>query len=82
MDIASLKEKYGDRICFFGNVDCAYTLVYGSEEDVRREVRRIIDVAAHGGGLIVASSNSIHSFVKPENFLMMIHEARRYGRYT
>jgi len=82
MDIASLKEKYGDRICFFGNVDCAYTLVYGSEEDVRREVRRIIDVAAHGGGLIVASSNSIHSFVKPENFLTMIREARRYGRYT
>lgn len=82
MDIAALKQKYGHRICFFGNIDCAYTLVYGSEEDVRREVRTLIGVAAHGGGLIVASSNSIHSFVKPENFLAMIEEAKRYGRYA
>jgi len=81
MDIAKLKEAYGDRVCFFGNIDCAYTLVYGSEDDVRGEVRRLIDVAAHGGGLIVGSSNSIHSFVKPTNFLAMIEEAKRYGRY-
>ncbi|MCX8162016.1 MAG: uroporphyrinogen decarboxylase family protein, partial [Candidatus Bathyarchaeota archaeon] len=81
MDIAKLKEAYGDRICFFGNIDCAYTLVYGFEDDVRREVRRLIDVAAHGGGLIVGSSNSVHSFVKPANFLAMIKEAKRYGIY-
>ncbi|RLF20033.1 MAG: hypothetical protein DRZ82_03695 [Thermoprotei archaeon] len=81
MDIGYLKEKYGDRIALLGNVDCAYTLVYGSEEDVRRETRKVIDLAANGGGLVVASSNSIHSGVKVENFLAMISEARRYGRY-
>jgi len=82
MDIAKLKREYGDRICFFGNVDCAYTLVYGSEMDVRNEVRHLIDSAAHGGGLIVASSNSAHSFVKLENFLAMIDETKRYGWYN
>lgn len=81
MDIADLKRRYGDSICFFGNVDCAYTLVYGSEADVRGEVRRLIDSAAHGGGLIVASSNSAHSFVKLNNFLAMIDEVKKYGIY-
>ncbi|MEM2740267.1 MAG: uroporphyrinogen decarboxylase family protein [Candidatus Bathyarchaeia archaeon] len=68
-------------MCFFGNIDCAYTLVYGSEDDARKEVRRLVDVAAHGGGLIASPSNSIHNFVKPTNFLAMIREAKRYGRY-
>lgn len=82
MDVAELKRRYGHRICFFGNIDCAYTLVYGSEADVRSEVRNLIDSAAHGGGLIVASSNSAHSFVKLENFLAMIDETKKYGLYT
>lgn len=82
MDIAELKRRYGHRICFFGNIDCAYTLVYGSEADVRSEVRNLIDSTAHGGGLIVASSNSAHSFVKTENFLAMINETKKHGWYT
>ena len=82
MDIAELKRRYGHRICFFGNIDCAYTLVYGSEADVRNEVRDLIDSAAYGGGLIVASSNSAHSFVKLENFLAMIDETKKRGWYT
>jgi len=81
MNIGELKERYGDRVALLGNVDCAYTLVFGSEEDVRRETRAVIDAAAAGGGLVVASSNSIHSWVKVENFLAMISEARRYGVY-
>ncbi len=81
MNIGYLKKKYGDKVAFLGNVDCAYTLVYGSEQDVRIETRNIIDVAADGGGLVIASSNSIHSGVKVENFLAMISEARRYGKY-
>jgi len=82
MDIANLKRRYGHKICFFGNVDCAYTLVYGSESDVRNEVRNLIDSAAHGGGLIVASSNSAHSFVKTSNFLAMIDETKKHGWYA
>jgi len=48
---------------------------------VRRDVRRCIDAAAEGGGFILTSSNSLHADVKPENILVMVDEARRYGRY-
>ncbi|MBS7618371.1 uroporphyrinogen decarboxylase family protein [Candidatus Bathyarchaeota archaeon] len=81
MDLKDVKERYGDRICLLGNVDCRYVLPYGSEEDVRRDVRRCIDAAGEGGGFILASSNSLHSNVKVENIYVMVDEARRYGKY-
>jgi uroporphyrinogen decarboxylase len=81
MDIGLLKEKYGDRICLLGNVNCGSTLCYGSLGEVEAEARQIIDCAAAGGGLILGSSNSIHDGVKLENLLMMTKTAFEYGRY-
>ena len=81
MDIADVKGRYGDRIFLRGNVDITHVLPYGTEEDVRRDVRRCIDAAATGGGFILADSNSLHSNVKTENIWTMIDEGRRYGQY-
>ncbi|MEM2690440.1 MAG: uroporphyrinogen decarboxylase family protein [Nitrososphaerota archaeon] len=82
MDLAQVKEQYGDKICLMGNVDCKYILPYGTEEDVRRDVRRCIDAAAKNGGFILTSSNSLHANVKVENIYIMVDEARKYGRYS
>ncbi|MEM2448499.1 MAG: uroporphyrinogen decarboxylase family protein [Candidatus Bathyarchaeia archaeon] len=81
MDLKYIKERYGSRICLIGNVDCKYVLTFGSEEDVRRDVRRCIESAAQGGGFILASSNSLHANVRVENIYVMVDEARRYGKY-
>ncbi|MEM1558439.1 MAG: uroporphyrinogen decarboxylase family protein [Candidatus Bathyarchaeia archaeon] len=81
MDLKYVKERYGSRICLIGNVDCKYVLTFGSEEDVRRDVRRCIESAAQGGGFILASSNSLHANVRVENIYVMVDEARRYGKY-
>jgi uroporphyrinogen decarboxylase len=81
MDLRDVKEKLGNKICILGNVDCRDVLPYGSEEDVRRDVRRCIDAAAKGGGFVLASSNSIHSNVNVENVYVMVDEARKYGKY-
>lgn len=81
MDIGEVKKKYGDRLCLMGNIDCGYTLSWGTMEEVRKEVKECIQRAAPGGGHIVASSNSIHSSVNPQNFLEMIKATREYGKY-
>ena len=81
MDIAMIKEKYGDRVAIKGNVDCAHTLTFGSVEDVIKETLDVIKKTANGGGFILSSSNSIHSAVKPENYLAMINTIRAYGNY-
>ena len=81
MDIGEAKAKYGDHICLIGNIDCGHLLTWGTEEEVRQEVKECIKKAGAGGGLICTSSNSIHSGVKPENYLAMVKAIREYGKY-
>ncbi len=81
LDVGRMKREYGDRIALKGNVDCIRTLPRGSVEDVVRETKEVIRKAAPGGGLIVSSSNSIFSQVRPGNYLAMWNTIRTYGTY-
>ena len=81
LDIGVMKEKYSHRVALKGNVDCAHTLTFGTEQQVVEETRSVIRKAATGGGLILSSSNSIHSSVKPGNYLAMWNAIRMYGKY-
>ncbi|HOV70391.1 MAG TPA: uroporphyrinogen decarboxylase family protein, partial [Clostridia bacterium] len=81
MDIALIKQRYGDKILLMGNVDCGRVLHLGTKEDVIRETKNVIKIASPGGGHILSSSNTIHSHVPTENFLTMLETARKYGSY-
>ena len=81
LDIGDMKRRFGQRLALKGNVDCAHTLTNGTEKQVVEETIGVIRKAAEGGGLIVSSSNSIHSGVKPGNYLAMWNAIRTYGRY-
>jgi uroporphyrinogen decarboxylase len=87
MDIADVKAKYGDRIALKGNVDCAQLMTFGAPEETveaTKEALRKGMRAADGsvsGGFICSSSNSIHSGVKPENYLALMRAIREYGCY-
>ena len=81
MDIGEVKQKYGDKLCLMGNVNCATTLSFATVDEVRQETKEVIRKSGFGGGLIISSSNSIHSAVKPENYLEMVRTIREYGQY-
>lgn len=81
MDIGLVKARYGDRVAIVGNIDCGALLCQGTPEEVRRVTRETIRVAAPGGGFCLSSSNSIHSSVRPENYLAMVEANRQWGRY-
>jgi len=76
LDMAEMKAHYGDRLCLKGNIDCTGRLCDGTPEQVAEEVRVCIEKGGPGG-LIVSSSNTIHSGVRPENFRAMIDAVRR-----
>ena len=78
MRLDVFKERFGDRICLKGNVDCKGALCDGTEEDVAREVRECLEQAGPGG-YILSSSNTIHRGVKPENYRAMLSALRTWG---
>jgi uroporphyrinogen decarboxylase len=82
MDIAEAKRRLSGKACIIGNIDCAELLPYGSVDEVVESVRRTIEIAAPGGGYILASSNSIHPDCSPENTIAMYRAAREYGAYA
>jgi len=81
MDIGQVKKQYGARACLVGNIDCGELLSHGTVEQVEEAVRQCIAAAAPGGGFMLSSSNSIHSSVRPENYLAMVRAGQRYGKY-
>jgi len=80
MRLADVRRAFPNLV-LWGNIDCAKTLVFGSAEDVRREVARNILDAAPTGGYILGSSNTIHPNVPARNFLAMLRAARDFGKY-
>jgi uroporphyrinogen decarboxylase len=82
MDLLQVKERYGDRVCIFGNVDCAWTLTRGTVGQVIEETKWAIERAAPGGGYVLSSSNVIHAAVPVENALAMVEVGHKHGRYA
>jgi uroporphyrinogen decarboxylase len=80
MDLGKLKQRYRNRFCFFGGANCD-TLIDGTPEDVRKEIRDAILGAAPGGGLVVTTSNVLQPGVKIENYRAMRAAVRDYGTY-
>jgi uroporphyrinogen decarboxylase len=75
MDPATLKETYGDRLCFAGGVSVQTTLPFGTPDDVRRETAALIKVLGKDGGYILGPSHAIQAGTPPENILAMFDTA-------
>lgn len=81
IDLGELKEKYGEKITIIGGVDCAKTLVFGTKEEIEKQVKDSIEKCKRKGGFILTSSNSIHYNVPAKNLIYMVEAARKYGKY-
>jgi uroporphyrinogen decarboxylase len=79
MDLRTVKEKYGKQWCIIGNIDSSRTLPFGTPTDVAAEVKEAIDIAAPGGGYILASDHSLHDGIPVENIVEMFRTGREYG---
>ena len=80
MDVAAVKQAYGDQICLLGNVDLNI-LGLGTPDDVDREVHELIQIAGPGGGYIVTSGNSLAGYLIPENVRALSQAVKKYGAY-
>lgn len=74
MDIAYLKENFGDKLVFQGSMDVQKVIPFGTPEEVKREVRRRLDLFPDGG-LFLGPSHAIQAGSPLENILAMYREA-------
>ena len=80
-DLAGLKARFGDRIVFCGGIDTHRVLPGGTPEEVRDEVKRVMQALGRGGGYMVASVHTIMNDVPPENVLAMVDAVEEFGYY-
>ena len=72
MELEGLKKDFGKDITFWGGgVDTQSTLNRGTPQQVRDQVKKIIDLMAPGGGFVFAPVHNVQEDVSPENFWAM-----------
>jgi hypothetical protein len=77
MDPKQLKERFGERIVFWGGgVDTQRTLPFGTPEEVRREVRERVEIFGKGGGFVFAGIHNIQAGTPVENLLALFEAFR------
>jgi len=79
MDPKMLKEKYGDRLVFWGGgIDTQRTLPFGTTEDVRTEVKERCQIFGKGGGFVFNTIHNIQSKVPIENLIAMFQTVKEF----
>ncbi len=80
MDPATLKERFGEKITFWGGgVDTQQTLPFGTPDQVRREVRERIEIFHRDGGFVFNPVHNVQAGTPREN-LVALYEAVREAR--
>ena len=79
MDPASLKERFGDRIVFWGGgIDTQRTLPFGTPDDIRRQVRERMRAFGPGGGFVFSAVHNIQAGIPAENLVALFEAVREY----
>jgi hypothetical protein len=83
MDPAALKQRYGDRITFWGGgIDTQHTLPFGSPDEIRAMVAERIAIFGAGGGFVFNPIHNVQAGVPVENLLALydaVHEFREHA---
>ena len=80
-NLAGLKKRYGGDLIFCGAIDTQNILPYGSPDQVRKEVRRVINTLGPSGGYMLASVHTILDEVPPENIMAIVDAVEEFGYY-
>jgi len=78
MPVEEVHAKWGDRIGLIGGVDMD-VLAQGSEADVRKRTREILDACASKGRYVLGTGNSVANYIPQRNYLAMFDEGRKWN---
>jgi uroporphyrinogen decarboxylase len=83
MDPQNLKDAFGKEIVFWGGgIDAQHVLPFASPDEVKKHVRKNIEIFKFGGGYVFNSVHNIQAGVPAENIIAMYDAAYEFGFYT
>jgi uroporphyrinogen decarboxylase len=80
-DPQELKDRYGDKISFFGGIDQQSLLPSGDIEKIRAEIKERIAILGKNKGYLLAPAHILQPDVSPETIESMIQAAFDFGTY-
>lgn len=80
MSLANLMKRFGETLCFHGGVSIQNTMPYGSQDEIRREIQSLANIAKQSGGYIFCTSHNIQADTPVENILTLMEAYLEYGR--
>jgi len=79
MSCRTLAREFGGRLCFNGGIDVQGTLIFGTPEDVRREVHELVRLfGSRGGGYIGGTSHGVMPETPLDNVIAMYEALAEY----
>ncbi len=77
MDPQRLKDEFGDKITFWGGgVDTQSTLMYGTPQEIKDQVRMLSEIFGANGGYVFNAVHNIQANVPLENVVALIDAVR------
>ena len=82
MDPKELKERFGEKLVFWGGgIDAQHVLPFASAEEVREHVRKNVEIFKSGGGYVFNNVHNIQAGVPAENIVALFDAAYEFGFY-
>ena len=80
-DPRELKEKDGNRICFFGGIDQQFLLPSGNIPAIRAEIKERISILGKDKGYLLAPAHILQADVSTGTIEAMIQAGMEFGTY-
>jgi uroporphyrinogen-III decarboxylase len=80
MEPRTLKQRYGDRLVFFGGgVNTQQTLPFGTPAEVRAEVLERCEIFAKGGGYVFNAIHCVQANTPVQNVVAMVDAVKEFN---
>ena len=80
MSLFDLKRTFGKDLCYQGGVSIQKTMPFGSEDEIRREIKALAEIAKRDGGYIFCTSHNIQADTPVESVITLLESYLEYGR--
>lgn len=81
MDAKFLKDKYGDKLVFWGGgIDTQKTLPFGAVDEIKAQVKERLEIFSKNGGYIFNPIHNIQAPTPVENVIAMFDALKEYNK--